>query len=62
MGTFMLRMVMERAIEKQKVIYMYFKDFEKVFDTVRNELLMDRMKSMGVDDADLGVLCNLYWG
>ena len=61
-ATFMLRMLMERAIEKQKDIYMCFIDFEKAFDTVRHELLMERLKSVGVDAADLRVLCNLFWG
>ena len=61
-ATFMLRTVMERAIEKQKDLYMCFIDYEKAFDTVRHELMVERLKRWGVDAADLRVLSNLYWG
>ena len=61
-ATFMLRTVMERAIEKQKDVYMCFIDFEKAFDTVRHELMMERLRGLGVDAADLRVFTNLYWG
>ena len=52
---------MERAIEKQKDLYMCFVDFEKAFDRVRHELLIDRLRRIGADDADVRLLTNLYW-
>ena len=61
-ATFMLRTVIERAVEKQKDLYMCFIDFEKAFDTVRHEMLMERLRQIGVDAADLRVITNLYWG
>ena len=61
-ATFMLRTVMERAIEKQKDVFMCFIDFEKAFDTVRHEVMIERLRILGVDAADLRVLTNLYWG
>ena len=59
MATFMLRTVMESALEKQKDVYMCFIDFEKAFDTVRHETMMERLRRLGVDEADLRVLTNL---
>ena len=53
---------MERAVEKQNHLYMCFIDFEKAFDTVRHELMVERLRRMGVDAADFRVLTNLYWG
>ena len=32
------------------------------FDTVRQEMLMVRLREIGVDGANLRVLTNLYWG
>ena len=58
---FVLRMIMERAIEKQKDLYMCFVDFEKAFDRVRHELLIDRLNRVGADEADVRLLTNLYW-
>ena len=60
--TFMLRTVMETAVEKKKDLFMCFIDFEKSFDTVRHEILMDRLREIGVDEADLRVFTNLHCG
>ena len=42
-ATFMLRTVMERAVEKQKYIFICFVDLEKAFDRVKHELLAERL-------------------
>ena len=60
-ATFMLRTIIERAIEKQRDLYMCFVDYEKAFDTVRHDLMMERLATLGVDQADLRILANLYW-
>ena len=52
---------MERAIEKQKDLYMCFVDFQKAFDRVRHELLIDRLRRIGSDEAGVRLLTNLYW-
>ena len=52
---------MERAIEKQKDLYMCFVDFEKAFDRLKHELLIDRLRRIGEDEADVRMLTNLYW-
>ena len=59
---FVLRTIIERAIEKQKDLFMCFVDFEKAFDMVRHEVLVDRLRVLGVDTADIRVMSNLYWG
>uniref|UniRef100_A0A0P4W0B7 Reverse transcriptase domain-containing protein n=1 Tax=Scylla olivacea TaxID=85551 RepID=A0A0P4W0B7_SCYOL len=41
---------------------MCFVDFEKAFDMVRHEILVERLRRLGVDTADLRVMTNLYWG
>ena len=61
-ATFMLRTIIERAVEKQKDLFMCFIDFEKAFDTVRHEIMIETLRRLGVDAADLRVLTNLYWG
>ena len=61
-ATFMLRKVTQRAVEKQRVLYMCFVNFEKAFDMVRHEVLMRILVSLGNDAADLRALLNLYFG
>ena len=58
---FVVRNLMERAIEKQKDVYMCFIDYEKAFDRVRHVDLMRMLEEIGVDDKDRRVICNLYW-
>ena len=60
-ATFMPRTVMERAVEKQKDLFMCFVDFEKAFDRVKHGLLAERLRELGVDLSDLRVLTDLYW-
>ena len=48
-ATFMLRMVMKRAVEKQNELFICFVDFEKAFDRIRHGLLMKCLIELRVD-------------
>ena len=56
-----LRAIIEKAIEKQKDLYMCFVDLEKAFDMVRHVVKVERLRGLGVDVADLTLITNLYW-
>ena len=47
---FALRIIIGRSIEKKKDQFMCFVDFEKAIDTVRHEVLVERL------------MTNMYWG
>ena len=49
---FLLRMLSERAIEMQKDVYQCFIDYEKVFDTVRNQEMLRILARLEVDESD----------
>ena len=55
-----LRSIMERALEKQKDLYMCFVDFEKAFDTVKHGQMVETLKRFGVDGADVRIIAKLY--
>lgn len=59
---FMLRTLVERAVEKQKDVYMCFVDFEKAFDTAKHTQLIRLLQELGVNQADVRVIANMYWG
>ena len=42
-------------------MYVCFLDYEKAFDKVRYQDLLEIMEEIGVDDKDLGLMKNLYW-
>ena len=52
----------EGDIEKQKDVYICFLNVEKAFDMVRHEVLLQRLRGLGIDVADLTLIANLYWG
>lgn len=54
-------MVLERVTEVQKTVYMCFIDFEKAFDTVKHECLINMLQEIGVDGKDERLIANLYW-
>ena len=58
---FLIRMIVERSIEKQKYVYVCFIDYSNAFDTVKHKLLMDLLQSLDVDQAELRLLTSLLF-
>ena len=57
---FVLRTVTERAIEKQKDLFLCFADCERAFDMVRHEFLMERLTALGMEVADIRLIASFY--
>ena len=61
-GLLNLRLILcERHLEVQKDVYICFLDYEKAFDRVRHEPLMQCLSEIGVDGKDIKIIRNLYW-
>ena len=58
---FLLRVLGERIIEKQKDLYVCFIDYEKAFDRVRHVKLMEVLKNIGISGKELKLIRNLYF-
>ena len=58
---FILRMIAERTIEKQRDLYLCFIDYEKAFDRVKHTHLMEMLENIGIDKNDLNIIRKLYW-
>ena len=56
----MFRILGERLIEMQTDLHIAFINYEKTFDRVEHETLMNDLKMIGIDDKDLCLLNNLY--
>ncbi|XP_023212595.1 uncharacterized protein LOC111615413 [Centruroides sculpturatus] len=65
MGTvdalFAVRILLEKAIEMQKKLYICFVDYEKSFDKVQHPLLIETLKIVNLDTNDYKLIGNLYW-
>ena len=60
-GIFNLRTINERYLEKQKDVYICFIDYEKAFDRVNHEKLIEKLKLAGMDGKDVRIIARLYW-
>ncbi|GFS25422.1 endonuclease-reverse transcriptase [Elysia marginata] len=58
---FTLSMIIERAIEMKKDLYLCFIDYSKAFDRVRHDELCKILNSTDIDGKDLRIVRNLYW-
>ena len=45
----------------QKDVYIGFVDFEKAFDRVSHDRLIEILEGVGIDQADIIIISNLYW-
>ena len=60
-GLLNLRLICEKHMEVHKYVYICFLDYEKAFDRVRHESLMQCLSENGVDGKDIKIIRNLYW-
>ena len=58
---FIMRMLSERAIQMQKVLYVCFIDYVKAFDKVQHQALMKVLDMLDIDGKEIELIKNLYW-
>ena len=58
---FQLRMTCERSMEVNKNIYLCFIDYQKAFDRVRHDKLVEVMEKAGIPELERRLIINLYW-
>jgi len=51
----------ERCIEVQKDLYICFVDYEKDFDRIKQENLINILTEVDLDNNDLIIIKNSYW-
>ena len=60
-GIFNLRTIIERYLDNDKILYMCFIDYEKAFDRVNHEKLIQCLQQLDINGKDLKLIRNLYW-
>ena len=59
---FMIRLLSEKATEKQKDLYICFLDYTKAFDRVKHEkIIIELLQRLDTDGKDNQLIRNLYW-
>ena len=60
-GIFNLRTIYERYLDNDKDVYVCFIDYEKAFDRVNHEKMIECLKQIDIDGKDLRLIRNIYW-
>ncbi|KAL4096625.1 hypothetical protein QTP88_021544 [Uroleucon formosanum] len=58
---FSKQILVQRCCDINQKVYLYFIDFEKAFDKVRHEKLIEVLRKIGIDGKYLQFMTNLYW-
>ena len=58
---FCLRVVTERLLKHQQILFVCVVDFNKALDTKRHSCILDAINEVGVDDKDFRLLQFVYW-
>uniref|UniRef100_A0A8D9A4P5 Craniofacial development protein 2 n=1 Tax=Cacopsylla melanoneura TaxID=428564 RepID=A0A8D9A4P5_9HEMI len=58
----LMRLLLEKHIEKGKDIFMTFIDYSKAFDNVNHAKMIEILEKVNISKADLRLIVKLYWG
>uniref|UniRef100_A0A8D8PW97 Craniofacial development protein 2 n=2 Tax=Cacopsylla melanoneura TaxID=428564 RepID=A0A8D8PW97_9HEMI len=57
-----MRILLEKNIDKNNDIFMAFIDYEKAFDKVNHEKLIEILEKVQIPKVDIRLIATLYWG
>jgi len=58
---FQLRIVTQREIQVKRKIYTCFVDYQKAFDRVKHDKLVEIMRTAGITELEMKLIVSLYW-
>jgi len=58
---FQLHIVTQRAIQVKRKIYACFVDYQKAFDRVKYDKLVEVMRRAGIPELEMKLIVSLYW-
>lgn len=58
---FAYQVLMQRCWDMNQSIYICFIDYEKAFDRVKHDKLIQILEKVGLDSKDVSIIKNLYW-
>ena len=58
---YIIRTIIERALEVQKDLHLCFIDYTKAFDKVKHNNIIVILEALNIDGKDLRIIKNMYW-
>lgn len=56
-----IQVLIQNCRDVQKDVFICFIDYEKAFDTVQHDKLMNTLRDIGVEEKEIRCIQNLYW-
>ena len=60
-GIFNLKIIIDNYLEVHKPVFICFTDYSKAFDRVYHEEIVNCLKKIHIDEADIQLIQSLYW-
>lgn len=65
MGTreamYCIQLLTQKCYDQHKDVYIVFIDYQKAFDSIKHEHMLEVLQQIGLDAKDLRIIQNLYW-
>ncbi|KAL0279224.1 UNVERIFIED_CONTAM: hypothetical protein PYX00_000829 [Menopon gallinae] len=58
---FAIQVLVQRCLDMNKDVFLCFIDYEKAFDRVQHEKMIQILQQVGLDSRDVRIIANLYW-
>ena len=58
---YQLRMISEKSVQMGKNLYVCFVDYQKAFDRVKHDKLLEVMERAGIPELERRLIVDLYW-
>uniref|UniRef100_A0A8D8L8K4 Craniofacial development protein 2 n=1 Tax=Cacopsylla melanoneura TaxID=428564 RepID=A0A8D8L8K4_9HEMI len=58
---FSIQVLIQKFRDNDNDAYLCFIDFEKAFDRIKHDKLIEILEDIGIDDKDVRIIRNLYW-
>lgn len=58
---FSVKLLVQKCYDQRQDVFICFIDYQRAFDNVKHEPLMERLQEIGVDGKDIRIIKELYW-
>ena len=59
---FSMKLLVQKCYDQRQNVFICFIDYQKAFDNVKHDLLISRLREIGIDDKDVRIIKQLYFG
>lgn len=58
---FSIKLLIQKCYDQRQDVFVCFIDYQKAFDNVKHDILLNRLLEIGIDAKDIRIIQELYW-